>query len=177
MNDIIKPARTAEVQVSFGGVDITDQIKPYLISMTYIDAQDGEADDLQIELQDRDGTWLNDWLPELLDAAAGTRNDWTEDSDGTAEPDAPAEQALTESAADPSGAGIYEVSSSIGLNVRSGPGTSYSKLGTASNGTSVEVDSITDHWAAVGYNGTAVRAFFFAEAGGAECVRRFRQRR
>lgn len=90
MNDIIKPARTAEVQVSFGGVDITDQIKPYLISMTYIDAQDGEADDLQIELQDRDGTWLNDWLPELLDAAAGTRNDWTEDSDGTAEPDAPA---------------------------------------------------------------------------------------
>ena len=156
MNDIIKPARTAEVQVSFGGVDITDQIKPYLISMTYIDAQDGEADDLQIELQDRDGTWLNDWLPELLDAAAGTRNDWTEDSDGTAEPDAPAEPEPTESVADPSGAGIYEVNSSIGLNVRSGPGTSYSKLGTASNGTSVEVDFITDHWAAVGYNGTTV---------------------
>ena len=46
-------ARRAAVQVNFAGVDITNDIRKYLLSLTYTDSEEDEADDLQIKLQDR----------------------------------------------------------------------------------------------------------------------------
>lgn len=63
--------RRTEVSTTFGGADITDDIRPYFKSLTYTDDQDDLADDLKIELQDRDGVWMEDWLQEAVEAAAG----------------------------------------------------------------------------------------------------------
>ena len=63
-------ARRTVVGVSINGTDVTNDIQSYLLSCTYTDAQDGEVDDLQLELQDRDGNWLQNWLTGVLDKAA-----------------------------------------------------------------------------------------------------------
>lgn len=62
-------ARRAGVALSFDGIDITKSISPYLLSMTYTDNEEDEADDLQIRLQDRESIWLEDWLNQAIDAA------------------------------------------------------------------------------------------------------------
>ena len=64
-------ARRTEVSIMFAGTDITNDIKPYLRSFTYTDDADDMADDLKIELQDRDGIWMEQWLTEAVEAAAG----------------------------------------------------------------------------------------------------------
>ena len=63
-------ARRVRVEVSFAGTDITSSMLPYLLSLTYIDNQEDETDDLQITLQDSDGIWMTSWLSELVEAAA-----------------------------------------------------------------------------------------------------------
>ena len=47
-------ARRARAQVAFDGIDITKSITPYLLSLSYTDSEEDEADDLQIKLQDRE---------------------------------------------------------------------------------------------------------------------------
>lgn len=64
-------ARRTTVSIAFAGTDITDDIRPYLKSLTYTDDEDDLADDLKIEVQDRDGVWLEHWLEEAVEAAAG----------------------------------------------------------------------------------------------------------
>lgn len=64
-------ARRTPVSVTFGGTDITEDIRPYLLKLTYTDDEDDQADDLKLELQDRDGLWLEHWLQEAVEAAAG----------------------------------------------------------------------------------------------------------
>ncbi len=54
-------ARRTEISIKISGVDVSADINKYLLSMTYTDHEEDKADDLQIELDDRDGTWL-DWL-------------------------------------------------------------------------------------------------------------------
>ena len=66
-------ARRTEVEISFDGTDITKDIRPYLKSLAYTDNEEGEADDLQLALQDRDGLWLEGWLREAVEAAAAGR--------------------------------------------------------------------------------------------------------
>ena len=66
-------ARRTEVEISFDGTDITKDIRPYLKSLAYTDNEEGEADDLQLALQDRDGLWLESWLREAVEAAAAGR--------------------------------------------------------------------------------------------------------
>ncbi len=66
-------SRRTAVSVVFDGTDITREIRPYLLSITYTDDQDDLADDLKIEVQDRDGVWLEKWLTEAVEAAAGGR--------------------------------------------------------------------------------------------------------
>ena len=63
-------SRRTAVEVVFDGVDITENIRPYLLSVTYTDNEEGETDDLQLRVQDRDGPWLQGWLDEVIDAAA-----------------------------------------------------------------------------------------------------------
>ena len=48
-------ARRTSVDIAFGGTDITKDIKPYFLSLTYTDDTDEMADDLKINVQDRDG--------------------------------------------------------------------------------------------------------------------------
>ncbi len=84
-----KNTRRTEAEVTFDGVDITQSIKPYLLSITYTDNEEGETDDLQIKIQDREGDWLQSWLDQVIDAAAGaglkfsaafTQKNWGNDS-------------------------------------------------------------------------------------------------
>ena len=64
-------ARRTSVDIAFGGTDITKDIKPYFLSLTYTDDTDEMADDLKINVQDRDGIWKKKWLTEAVEAAAG----------------------------------------------------------------------------------------------------------
>ena len=70
MADRVLTRRTA-VSITFDGTDITDDIRPYLLGIVYTDDEDDLADDLKIEVQDRDKVWLQKWLTEAVEAAAG----------------------------------------------------------------------------------------------------------
>lgn len=146
MSDIDRARRTA-VEVAFDGADITNSIRPYLLSATYTDNEEDEADDLQLRLQDRDSVWMCQWLNDAIQAAAATA-------------------ARPEPSAD--GAKRYKVAPEIGLNVRSGPGTSCAKLGALVYGAEVSVTSIKNGWAAIDYNGKTayVSAGYLLESGG-----------
>ena len=66
-------ARRTVVEIAFDGVDITESIRPYLLSVTYSDNEEDEVDDLQITLQDRDRIWIEQWLMEAIEAAAAAK--------------------------------------------------------------------------------------------------------
>lgn len=70
MSDETLSRRTA-VEVSFGGVNVTKSIRPYLLGLTYTDNEEDEADDLQLRLQDRNRLWREKWITPLLRAAGG----------------------------------------------------------------------------------------------------------
>lgn len=142
-------ARRTTAEVVFGGTDITSSIRPYLLSLTYTDNEEDEADDLQIKLQDRDSIWLEKWLNDAVQAAASS---------------APAEGAGEAEAK------TYKVTPSIGLNVRTGPGTSYGKLGALPYGTEVSVTGISNGWATIQYSGKTayVSAQYIQEVGGGQ---------
>lgn len=55
--------RRASLTISVEGTDISIDLCPHLISLTYTDKADDELDDLQLVLEDRDGLWQGDWLP------------------------------------------------------------------------------------------------------------------
>ncbi len=63
-------ARRAEIELSFAGVKTAKQLRPYLISVQYTDEEDGDLDDLQIRIQDRDSAWLQSWLNDMTVQAA-----------------------------------------------------------------------------------------------------------
>ena len=77
-------ARRAYVRVKFEGADITKNISPYLISATYTDNEEDKADDLQLQLQDRESVWLEKWLNEAIEAAVSPGQG--EDREGQARP-------------------------------------------------------------------------------------------
>ena len=62
-------AMTAEAIVAFEGVDISEDIKPYLLSMAFTDNEEDDTDDLQLKLQDAKGIWLQKWLNASVQAA------------------------------------------------------------------------------------------------------------
>ena len=57
-------ARRAYPKVIYNKVDISEALKPYLKSVEYTDMLTGQADDLQLTLEDRDGLWLEAWFPD-----------------------------------------------------------------------------------------------------------------
>ena len=59
-------ARRATMDFVFDGVNITDSMRPYLLSAIYTDNEENETDDLQIKLQDREGIWLTKWLNDAV---------------------------------------------------------------------------------------------------------------
>ena len=66
-------ARRAEVEIIFDGADITKDIHPYFLSLTYTDSEEDQSDSLQIQLQDRDGLWLKSWLNKAVEASAASK--------------------------------------------------------------------------------------------------------
>ena len=66
-------ARRTAVDFAFDGTDITSDIKPYMLETVYTDDTDDMADDLKITVQDRDGVWLENWLVDAVEAAAGEK--------------------------------------------------------------------------------------------------------
>ena len=134
-------ARRAMPVVTFAGVDITQSMRQYLDSIIYTDNEENETDDIQIRLQDREGLWLTEWLGEAIQGAA-------------AAPEPPA-----------SGGKPYTVTAKIGLNIRSGPGASHSKLGAFPFGTQITVQSVSNGWATIDHGGSTayVSADYIAE--------------
>lgn len=65
----IAAAREADPIVAFEGVDISDEIRPFLTSMSFTDNEEDETDDLQLKLQDAKGVWLQKWLNASVQAA------------------------------------------------------------------------------------------------------------
>ncbi|QOK96821.1 phage protein D [Ralstonia pseudosolanacearum] len=62
------PTTVAEVPdpvfaLSYGQKNITSDITPYVIAVTYTDYLDGQSDELEVELEDADGRWIKDWYP------------------------------------------------------------------------------------------------------------------
>ncbi|GHV18195.1 hypothetical protein FACS18949_13550 [Clostridia bacterium] len=74
-------ARRVELQVKIDGVDISTSINPYLTSCSYTDNESDKTDDLQIDVDDREGIWSNEWFPtkgSLISVTAIQRN-WNSD--------------------------------------------------------------------------------------------------
>lgn len=56
-------ARRTWIKIIYDKTDISKDIAPYLTSFTYNDVMSGEADDVNITLEDRAELWQGDWLP------------------------------------------------------------------------------------------------------------------
>lgn len=56
--------RRATAVVLYNNTDITADLNKYLKSISYTDNLSGEADDLQITLEDRAGLWEAAWMPD-----------------------------------------------------------------------------------------------------------------
>jgi len=50
-------------EIQYDGKDITAQIAPYVLQVTYTDNLAGQSDELEINLDDRDHRWKNAWAP------------------------------------------------------------------------------------------------------------------
>ena len=55
--------RKASVEIKIQGKDVSMDLAPHLLSLSYTDNADAELDDLQFSLEDRDKLWQGDWLP------------------------------------------------------------------------------------------------------------------
>ena len=64
-------ARRTVPEVIFAGVDISTPISKCFLSMTYTDNEEDETDDLQIRISDRENIWMERWLSEAIESAAG----------------------------------------------------------------------------------------------------------
>lgn len=51
-------------QVLYENRNITNDISKYMLSITYNDKQEGESDEIEIQLEDADLLWQNSWYPE-----------------------------------------------------------------------------------------------------------------
>ncbi len=131
-------SRRTEMQVYFAGVDISVPLRKNLLTFTFKDNEEDETDLIELRIEDRDGLWLTQWL-----------------DDSNPEPSQPV----------PTTQAVYKVTAQSGLNVRSGPGADYSRLGGFSYGTEVEVQSVANGWAKISYGGSTayISAAYLAE--------------
>lgn len=50
--------------LAYNGKAITADIAPFVLGITYTDHLSGESDELDVELEDSDGRWLDSWYPD-----------------------------------------------------------------------------------------------------------------
>ena len=70
-------ARRVSALIKYDNKDISADLMPYVKNISYRDAMSGQADDLQLTLEDRQGLWQSAWMPELgatLDVSLVTEN-------------------------------------------------------------------------------------------------------
>lgn len=60
-------ARRAWLKIIYNTKDISNDITPHLKSFSFNDVMSGEADDINLTLEDRAELWQGDWLPERGD--------------------------------------------------------------------------------------------------------------
>lgn len=66
-------------KLMYKGIDISSEVRPHLISCTYTDKVHGEADEIDVTVQDKDGLWRGAWCPEHGDQVSvwiGYKPDW-----------------------------------------------------------------------------------------------------
>lgn len=62
---MITQVRFARPSITLNGRDYYSELAPYLLNLQYSDNCDGQkADDLQLQLADRDRRFINDWMPD-----------------------------------------------------------------------------------------------------------------
>lgn len=66
-------SRCTGIEIAVDGVNITKYILQYLLGLQYTDCEEGEADDLQLTLQDREGVWAGGWLDGMIKAAISAK--------------------------------------------------------------------------------------------------------
>lgn len=150
MSDRYSASRT-DIQVVFGGVDITVLLNKDYTSFTYTDNEEDEADDFQLKVIDRDGKWLRKWLGAFTESAAlggdiisaPPENDTSSNSSGGS----------SGASSSKSSARAYKVTASSGVNVRSYPSDKGKLLGQLPYGTVVDVIKFSDGWANISYSG------------------------
>jgi phage protein D len=57
-------ANVTKYAILYNNKNITNDISRFMLSLTYNDKTQGESDDIEIELEDKDGLWQNSWYPE-----------------------------------------------------------------------------------------------------------------
>ena len=57
-------ASITKYAILYNNKNITNDISRFMLSLTYNDKTQGESDDIEIELEDKDGLWQNSWYPE-----------------------------------------------------------------------------------------------------------------
>lgn len=62
--EAIKGVPQPTFELAYNGKAITAEVTPYVTAITYTDNLTGESDDLDVELEDTDGRWINAWYPE-----------------------------------------------------------------------------------------------------------------
>lgn len=77
-------ARRASISVTYEHVNITDEIKGSVKTLTYTDVASGESDSLSLSLQDREKKWMGSWAPRKGDhiSASAAFQDWDGEGDG-----------------------------------------------------------------------------------------------
>jgi len=61
---MIGQVRTAHPSIMLNGFEYFNKLEPYFVSMAYVDSADGQtADDLHLQLADRDNRFISDWMP------------------------------------------------------------------------------------------------------------------
>lgn len=75
--------RRTTATVIIEGKDITKDIEPYLLSVSYTDVLEGESNTAQISLHDRERLFIADWFPKRGDSAeiSLSKLNWTGESD------------------------------------------------------------------------------------------------
>lgn len=74
-------ARRIESEIYINSKNITKDISPYLTAISISDVLDGQTCTADIELEDSDRLWVNDWFPSRGDTVkiCFTRNNWRGD--------------------------------------------------------------------------------------------------
>lgn len=74
-------ARHARLQVFYNKTDLSADLRPHLLSWSYTDNLSGQADDLQLTVEDSEQRWSGSWMPDLSASLQVTlfRENWDQE--------------------------------------------------------------------------------------------------